>query len=69
MDFVRNKTLEKLKYDLVRDNIIKYEDLETAEQVAAAQNVNIGQVLISSGIITEDVLLKFLEKLHFPCQF
>ena len=67
MEFVRNKTLEKLKYDLVRDNIIKYEDLETAEQVAAAQNVNIGQVLISSGIITEDALLKFLEnKLHIP---
>jgi len=30
MEFVRNKTLEKLKYDLVRDNLIKYEDLETA---------------------------------------
>lgn len=67
MEFVRNKTLEKLKYDLVRDNIIKYEDLETAEQVASAQNVNVGQVLISSGIITEDALLKFLEsKLHIP---
>ncbi len=67
MEFVRNKTLEKLKYDLVRDNIIKYEDLETAEQVASAQNVNIGQVLISSGIITEENLLKFLEsKLHIP---
>lgn len=67
MEFVRNKTLEKLKYDLVRDNIIKYEDLETAEQVASAQNVNIGQVLISSGIIAEENLLKFLEnKLHIP---
>ena len=44
MEFARNKTLEKLKYDLVRDNIIKYEDLETAEQVANAQRVNIGQV-------------------------
>lgn len=67
MEFVRNKTLEKLKYDLVRDNLIKYEDLETAEQVAAAQNVNIGQVLISSGLIQEDTLLKFLEnKLHIP---
>ena len=67
MEFVRNKTLEKLKYDLVRDNLIKYEDLETAEQVAAAQNVNIGQVLISSGLIEEDTLLKFLEsKLHIP---
>lgn len=67
MEFVRNKTLEKLKYDLVRDNIINYDDLETAEQVANAQHVNIGQVLISSGLITEDALLKFLEnKLHIP---
>ena len=67
MEFVRNKTLEKLKYDLVRDNLIKYEDLEIAEQVASVQNVNIGQVLISSGIITEEKLLKFLEnKLHIP---
>ena len=67
MEFVRNKTLEKIKYDLVRDNLINYEDLETAEQVAAVQNVNIGQVLISSGLIEEDTLLKFLEsKLHIP---
>ena len=67
MEFVRNKTLEKLKYDLVRDNLIKYEDMETAEQVSEAQRVNIGQVLISSGLITEECLLKFLEsKLHIP---
>lgn len=67
MEFVRNKTLEKLKYDLVRDNLIKYEDLETAEQVSEAQKVNIGQILISSGLIAEDTLLKFLEtKLHIP---
>lgn len=67
MEFVRNKTLEKLKYDLVRDNLIKYEDLETAEQVAEAQRVNIGQILISSGLISEETLLKFLEsKLHIP---
>lgn len=67
MEFVRNKTLEKLKYDLVRDELIKYEDLEMAEQVSVAQNVNIGQVLISSNIISEEKLLKFLEtKLHIP---
>ena len=67
MEFVRNKTLEKLKYDLVRDNLIKYEDLETAEQVAQVQHVNVGQVLISSGLIEEEKLLKFLEsKLHIP---
>ncbi len=67
MEFIRNKTLEKLKYDLVRDNLIKYEDLEMAEQVAVVQNVNLGQVLITSGLIDEETLLKFLEtKLHIP---
>lgn len=67
MDFVTNKTLEKLKYDLVRDGLINYDDIEKAEEIAAAQNVNIGQVLISSSLITEEKLLKFLEsKLHIP---
>lgn len=67
MDFVTNKTLEKLKYDLVRDGLINYEDIEKAEEIAVAQNVNIGQVLIGSNLITEEKLLKFLEsKLHIP---
>lgn len=67
MDFVTNKTLEKLKYDLVRDGLINYDDIEKAEEIAAAQNVNIGQVLISSNLINEEMLLKFLEtKLHIP---
>lgn len=67
MEFVTNKTLEKLKYDLVRDGLINYDDVEKAEEIAAAQNVNIGQVLISSKLITEEKLLKFLEsKLHIP---
>ncbi len=64
---VTNKTLEKLKYDLVRDGLISYEDIEKAQEVAAAQNVNIGKVLIESSLITEEMLLKFLEsKLHIP---
>lgn len=67
MEFVTNKTLEKLKYDLVRDALIAYEDIEKAQEIAVAQNVNIGQVLISSNMITEEKLLKFLEtKLHIP---
>lgn len=67
MDFVTNKTLEKLKYDLVRDGLINYDDIEKAEEIATAQNVNIGQVLISSNLIKEERLLKFLEsKLHIP---
>lgn len=64
---VSNKTLEKLKYDLVREKLITYEDLEKSEELAAAQRQNIGQVLINKGLITEQVLLDFLaSKLHFP---
>lgn len=67
METVTNKTLEKLKYDLVRAGLVPYETIEQAEELAAAQNINIGQVLINSGAITEDVIIKFLEsKLHIP---
>lgn len=64
---VTNKTLEKLKYDLVRAGLVPYETIEQAEEIANAQNINIGQALINSGVITEDTILKFLEaKLHIP---
>lgn len=64
---VTNKTLEKLKYDLVRDALVEYETVEKAQEIAAAQNINIGQALINSGSLSEEALLKFLEaKLHIP---
>ncbi len=67
MDLVTNKTIDKLKYDLVRNNIITFEDIERAQEIANAQNTNLGQVLINSSLITEAELLKFLEeKLHIP---
>ncbi len=67
MDLVTNKTIDKLKYDLVRNNIITFEDIEHAQEIANAQNTNLGQVLINSSLITEAELLKFLEeKLHIP---
>ena len=67
MEFVTNKTLEKLKYDLVRDGLIGYEEIEKANELAQSQNVNIGHILIKSVLITENKLLKFLEsKLHIP---
>ena len=67
METITNKTLEKLKYELVRDGIVEYETLEKAEELANFQRINIGQALINSGILTEDTLLKFLEsKLHIP---
>lgn len=64
---VTNKTLEKLKYDLVRAGLVPYETIEQAEEIANAQNINIGQALINSGVLTEENILKFLEaKLHIP---
>ena len=67
METINNKTLEKLKYELVRDGVVTYETLEKAEELADVQNINIGQALINSGILSEDTLLKFLEsKLHIP---
>ena len=67
MDLVTNKTIDKIKYDLVRNNIITFEDIEHAQEIANAQNTNLGQVLINSSLITEAELLKFLEeKLHIP---
>jgi len=67
METINNKTLEKLKYELVRDGIVSYETLEKAEDLASVQNINIGQALINSGIIAETTLLQFLEtKLHIP---
>ena len=67
MESLSNKTLEKLKYDLVRDGVVSYEIIEKAQELAMAQNINLGQVLINLGVIKEDELLKFLEsKLHIP---
>lgn len=67
METITNKTLEKLKYELVRDGIVAYDTLEKAEELANVQRINIGQALINSGILTEETLLKFLEsKLHIP---
>ena len=67
MNIITNKTLETLKYDLVREGLVQYEVVEQAEEIAAAQNINIGQALINSGFLSEERLIKFLEsKLHTP---
>ncbi len=64
---VTNKTLEKLKYDMVRAGLVQYETIEQAQEIADAQNINIGQALINSGTLSEEAILKFLEaKLHIP---
>lgn len=62
-----NKTIDKLKYDLVRDGLVTYDDIEHAAELALAQNTNIGQILINTQMIEESVLMRFLEeKLHTP---
>ena len=38
---VTNKTLEKLKYDMVRSGLVSYETLEQAQEIAAAQEAKI----------------------------
>ena len=67
METITNKTLEKLKYELVRDGLVEYDVLDKAQKLAMAEGINIGQALITSNILDEATLLKFLEKkLHIP---
>ena len=40
MDTVTNKTLEKLKYDLVRAGLVQYEVIEQAEELSKALMVS-----------------------------
>ena len=69
METVNNKTLEKLKYELVRDGIVSYETLEKAEELANVQNINIGQALINSGILTGTCSLESsISKMALSCQ-
>ncbi|MFH0703049.1 MAG: ATPase, T2SS/T4P/T4SS family [bacterium] len=64
---LNNKTIEKLKYDLVRDGLISYENLSKAEEITQNSNANLAQVLIQLNLISEEKLLNFIEiKLHIP---
>lgn len=66
-DFITNKTIERLKYDLVKEGLISYEQLSEAENISEAQKINVGQALIKANILDEKTLLKYLEeKLHIP---
>lgn len=64
---MENKTFEKLKYNLVRDNLVSYEELEKAQEIATAQKINVAQVLVNSNVIELNALMRFLESnLHIP---
>lgn len=66
-EYFSNKTIEKLKYDLVREKLISFEDLTRAEELSNQKNLHIGQILIRENLIPEETLLKFLENnLHIP---
>lgn len=66
-EILTNKTVEKLKHDLVKEGLVTYEALSRAEEISAAQHVNLAQALIKSSILSEETLLKFIEsKLHIP---
>ncbi len=66
-EYFSNKTIEKLKYDLVRENLLNFDDLSMAEELSKTTNHHIGQALIQQNLISEENLLKFIEdKLHIP---
>ena len=48
-----NKTLEKLKYDLVRDNLVDLDLLLNIQEDAKKHSTNIGTELIKQNVLTE----------------
>ena len=67
MLLVTNKTIDKLKYDLVRDRLIDIDSLNFAQEKAEKNATNLSDELIKEGLISENTLLSFIqEKLHIP---
>lgn len=68
MDYkITNKAIDKLKYDLVREGLLNYNQLIDAIEQSREEHTNLGQILIQNNIIKEELLLNFLEeKLHIP---
>lgn len=60
-DYISNKTIEKLKHDLVRSKLISFEDLTRAEELAKTNLLNLSHVLTEENLISEETLLKFLQ--------
>ena len=64
---ITNKTIEKIKYDLVREGLLDYNQLIEAIEQTRKENKNLAQILIENNILKEETLLHFLEqKLHIP---
>lgn len=63
MDYkITNKAIDKLKYDLVREGLLNYNQLIDAIELSREEHTNLGQILIQNNIIKEELLLNFLEK-------
>ena len=46
MSNISNKTIEKLKYDLVRNNLVSFDDLNLSERLESEKDKNLTQILI-----------------------
>ncbi|MCR4881204.1 MAG: hypothetical protein K6A44_04550 [bacterium] len=67
MLLLTNKTIDKLKYDLVREGLVDYEALNFAQDNAQKNLTNLSVELVKEGIISEKELLNFIQnKLHIP---
>ena len=67
MLLVSNKTLDKLKYDLVRDGLVELDGLNSAQENAEKKATNLSEELIRQNLLSEKSLLNFIqEKLHIP---
>jgi hypothetical protein len=53
-EILTNKTVEKLKHDLVKEGMVTFDELTRAQEISQAQRVNKAQALIKSNILTEE---------------
>ena len=60
-NYVSNKTIEKLKYDLVRNELLTFENLSSAEKLSEEKGQNLSLTLIEENFIEEEALLKFIQ--------
>lgn len=67
MLLLTNKTIDKLKHDLVREGLVDIEGLSFAENKVIENETNLGVELVNANLISEADLLNFIEKkLHIP---
>ena len=67
MLLLTNKTIEKLKYDLVREKLIDFDVLQVAQKNSEKNSTTLSEELVAAGFITEKELLAFIEeRLHIP---